>query len=53
MARRKGWLDIHRKKHGFFWWIIIGWWLRPIASVFWLLWADILGFKGVKYHYYK
>ena len=50
---RKGYLDINRGKHGFLWWLFIGWWERPIASIFWLLLADICGFKGVKYHYYK
>ena len=53
MARRNGWIDINRKKYGFVWWLIVGWWMRPIASVFWLLLANILGFKGVKYHYHK
>lgn len=53
MARRKGWLEISRKKHGFIWWICIGLWVRPITSALWLLCAGILGFKGVKYNYYK
>ena len=53
MARRKGWLDVSRKKHGVLWWLIIGWWERPIASIWWLSLASIGGFKGVKYHYYK
>lgn len=53
MARRKGYLDVYRQKHGIVWWICIGWWERPIASVLWLLLADVGGFKGVKYHYHK
>lgn len=53
MASRKGYMDINRKKHGFFWWVCIGWWERPIASACWLLLADIGRYKGVKYHYYK
>lgn len=53
MARRSGWLEISRKKHNFFWWLTIGWWERPIASVLWLLLADIFGYKGVNYNYYE
>ena len=53
MARRKGWLEINRKKHGIIWWLLIGWWERPMASLGWLLLADICGYKGVKYIYYK
>ena len=53
MAKRSRWLDIQRKKHGFIWWLLIGWWERPIATFSWFLLACILGFKGVKFHYYK
>ena len=41
------------EKHGFIWWVLIGWWERPIASILWLIWAGILGFKGVKFHHYR
>jgi hypothetical protein len=53
MAKRSRWLDIQRKKHGFIWWLLIGWWERPIATFSWFLLACIFGFKGVKFHYYK
>ena len=53
MAKRSRWLDIHRKRHGIIWWVCIGWWERPIASILWLLLADLLRFKGVKYHYHR
>lgn len=53
MARRKGYLDVSRAKHGFIWWLCIGWWERPIATFFWYLLADISGFKGVRFNYYK
>lgn len=49
----KGYLDVNRKKHGFVWWLLIGWWERPIATAFWLTIAGIFGFKGVKYHYHN
>ena len=49
----KRYLEINRKKHGFLWWICIGWWERPIATVLWLTLASICGFKGVQYNYYK
>ena len=26
MARRKGYLDINRRKHGIIWWLVIGCW---------------------------
>ena len=49
----KRYLEINRKKHGFLWWLCIGWWERPIATVLWLTLASICGFKGVQYNYYK
>ena len=49
---KKGYLEIDRAKHGLIWWCIIGWWERPLASAFWLLLAEMGGYKGVKYHYY-
>lgn len=52
MAKHSRWLTINRSKHGFFWWLLIGWWERPIASILWLLLASIFGFKGVEYRYH-
>ena len=51
MAKRRV-LEIDRKKHGAIWWIFIGWWERPIATILWLFLAGLCGFKGVKFHYY-
>ena len=53
MAKRRGFLEINRKKHNCVWWFCVGWWERPIAGVLWLLLAEIGGFKGVEYHYYE
>lgn len=53
MARRKGWLDVRRKKQGILWWLFIGWWERPLAGVMWLMLANLCGNRGVKYHYYQ
>ena len=53
MAKRSRYLDINRKRHGVVWWILIGWWERPIATLFWYVSASILGFKGLKFHYYN
>lgn len=53
MAKRSGYLVVNRKKHGVIWWLLIGWWERPVASICWLILADIAKYKGIKYHYYK
>ena len=53
MARkRSGYLEVNRKSHGVLWWLFIGWWERPLASIWWYMLADISGYRGVKYHYY-
>ena len=46
--RRKGMLEIHRRSHGILWWLIIGWWERPIASMLWYILGNILRFRGIK-----
>lgn len=50
---RKRYLEVTRSKHGFWWWVLVGWWERPIASALWLLFAGVFGFKGVKFHYHR
>ena len=30
MAKRRNKVTLHLKKHGIVWWILIGWWWRPI-----------------------
>ena len=52
MAKRSRYIDVHRKKHGAIWWILIGWWERPIATALWMILAEATGFKGVKFHYH-
>ena len=52
MSKRRNWLEINRKNHGIIWWLIIGWWERPIATILWYLLASIFGFKGVRFKYY-
>lgn len=53
MASRTKYLNINRKSHGILWWVIVGWWERPISTILWLLLSQILGFKGVKFYYHK
>ncbi len=50
---KKGYLEIKRGRHGLLWWCLIGWWERPLATGMWLLLAEIWGYKGVRYNYYK
>ena len=48
MARRSGTLTVFYKKHGLIWWLLIGWWWRPIKGIFWFFIGDICGFKRLK-----
>ncbi len=48
MARRSGTLHVNYSSHGFVWWLLIGWWWRPIKWIFWFIVADLLGFKYLK-----
>ncbi len=53
MAKRNDWLEINRRRHGLLWWLCIGWWERPTATILWYILACIAGFKGVKINHYK
>ena len=48
MARRKGTWVRTLYKHGIVWWLLIGWWWRPIAWFMSVLFADILGYKNIE-----
>lgn len=53
MSKSKNVLTINRKRHGIFWWLSIGWWERPIATIFWFVLSSLLGFKKLKIKYYR
>lgn len=37
MARRKSrYLTMVVHKHGLLWWLLVGWWWRPIQYLFWI-----------------
>lgn len=48
MASRKGSFVMHNYKHGFGWWILVGWWWRPIRNLFGYIFASIFGFKNIR-----
>lgn len=44
MARRKSrYLTMVVHKHGFLWWLLVGWWWRPIQYLFWIFMCAITG----------
>ena len=48
MARSKGTWTRTLYKHGFVWWLLVGWWWRPIAWFSATLFATMLGFKRIE-----
>jgi len=48
MGRRSGTLTVSYGRHGLLWWLLIGWWWRPIKWIFWFLIGDICGFKKLR-----
>ena len=47
MARRSGTFNVTYGRHGILWWLLIGWWWRPIKWITCFLLADLLGFKYI------
>ena len=48
MSKRNGTLTVICSKHGILWWLLIGWWWRPIKLIFWYTMGSIFGFKKIK-----
>ncbi len=40
MAKKNDWLEINRRKHGLLWWLCIGWWERPTATILLINWLQ-------------
>ena len=47
MARGPRFITYTVFTHGILWWLIIGWWWRPILFIFWTVIAALTG-KGLK-----
>ena len=46
MARRKNPpVDVYFHKHNFLWWLIIGWWWRPLQYIWWVFIVQLFGVK--------
>lgn len=44
MARRKSrYITMVVHKHGCLWWLLVGWWWRPIQYLFWFFMCAITG----------
>ena len=48
MAKRQGDFVVNNYKHGFGWWLLVGWWWRPIRNILGYMFASLLGFKRVR-----
>lgn len=48
MAKRQGVFVMNNFKHGFVWWLCIGWWWRPIKYILGYSFASLFGFKNIK-----
>lgn len=48
MAKRQGTFILNNYKHGIFWWLLIGWWWRPIRNIAAYFFASLFGFKKVQ-----
>ena len=35
-------------KHGILWWLVFGWWWRPIKLIFWGALSALCGFRQVR-----
>lgn len=35
-------------RHGFLWWLCVGWWWRPIKYMFWLFLSSLCGFRKLR-----
>ena len=50
MGRKKKYtMTVNRYPHGCLWWLIFGWWWRPIAIFFEFFFAHLAGYKRIKY----
>lgn len=44
MARRKSnYLTMTVHRHGVIWWLLVGWWWRPLLHIFWAIICGITG----------
>lgn len=48
MARQVKYLTMVIHKHGILWWLLIGWWWRPIQYIFWVFLSMLLGFRRLQ-----
>ena len=48
MTKRHGVFVMNNYKHGFVWWLCIGWWWRPIKYILCCFFASLFGFKDIK-----
>ena len=48
MARQVKYLTMVIHMHGFLWWLLIGWWWRPIKYIFWVILSMLCGFRKLQ-----
>jgi len=49
MKKRSRTITVYTHRHRILWWLIIGWWWRPVKFIFWAVLGILGGFRKLKF----